>query len=498
MQMKVVTRSLTQFGGDLIIVNLFEGVKEPGGATGTVDKALGGAIRRAVKSGQITGKLGETLVIQTLGRLGAGQVAVVGLGRSEKFGPNEVRKAAGAAALAARKAKARKVGTIVHGAGIGGLKPESAAQALVEGTILALYRFDVYRESTEPEITEFSILEIDRQRSQQMRSGAALGQITAESQNIARDLVNEPANTLTPMALDQRVRRLLVDFGLAKKIKYQSLTERDIARQKMGALLSVSRGSANRPRFITLRHLRPDRPLICMIGKAVTFDSGGISLKAGEGMFRMKGDMAGGAAVIGATLALARANVDINLLTIVPAVENLPSGTASRPGDIVRASNRKTIEIISTDAEGRMTLADALVYAERHGARIIVDIATLTGGCMIAFGDVTSAVMGNDQRLINSLIATAEECGEHLWQLPLFDEYQERIKSDVADVKNSGGREASPITAGMFLKLFVDKSRWIHIDMAGKEITDREGHMQPRGGTGFGTRTLFEFCRRIA
>ncbi len=499
MKVDVVNQSITQFDGDVIIINLFEGVKSPGGATGAVDEALDGMISKLIKDGEVTGKLGESVVIHTFGKVKADKVLVVGLGKSNAFSTEEIRKASAAAAIQAKKSNAKKVGTIVHGAGIGGLEPSVAAQSLVEGALLALYEFEEYKTPTdEPKkIEEFSIVEMDKRKIRSLNKGAALGEILAQCQNSARDLINEPANNLTPMKLSQKVKALINNMGLARTIDCQCFDRVRMEKMGMGALLSVTQGSDNEPQFILLRMKKPDRRLICLIGKTVTFDSGGISLKPPAGMERMKGDMSGGAAVIGATLALARQESDINLMTIVPAVENLPSGKASRPGDVVRAMNGKTIEIISTDAEGRMTLADAICYAESKEAKVIIDIATLTGGCVVAFGDVTAAVMGNDQKLVDSFLNVVKKTGEKMWQLPLFEEYKEQIKSDVADIKNSGGRKASTITAGLFLQSFVDKARWLHIDMAGKEIAEKRAFYTHKGGTGFGVRTLFEFLQKL-
>lgn len=498
MNIKILNKSILDFDGDLLVVNLFEGIKIPGGATGTVDKALDGAITQMIKNEEITGKLGETIVFPTFGKLNASKVMIVGLGPSDKFGIEEIRKASGSAAMAAKKAKARKVGTILHGAGIGGIDPEIASQSLSEGTILALYEFSLYKKTKNKiGIEEFAIVEMDKNKIGKIKNGVHLGTILAESQNIARDFTNEPANNLTPEIFEKKVKEIIKDLGLTEKIKINVMDKKEIEKLKMGALLSVAQGSENEPRFIVLRYENSKDPLISLIGKTVTFDSGGISLKPSEGMGAMKGDMSGGGVVFATTIALARADIKVNLLTIIPAVENMPSGKASRPGDIVRAMNGKTIEIISTDAEGRMTLADAICYAEEQGATTIVDIATLTGGCAIALGDVTAGVMGNEQDLIDKLLAISKSTGERMWQLPLFEEYEEKIKSDVADIKNSGGRLASPITAGMFLKHFVEKAKWIHIDIASKESAEKDRFYQPRGATGFGVRTLFEFCRNV-
>jgi leucyl aminopeptidase len=340
-------------------------------------------------------------------------------------------------------------------------------------------------------------LQIDKSKIKKLQQGAELGKILAESQNMARNLINEPSNQLTPIKLNNEIQILLKKYGLFKHVKHLVLSTATLNKLKMCALMSVAQGSDNKPQFIVLRYKNSNKPLVCLIGKTVTFDSGGISLKPAAGMARMKGDMSGGAAVIGATIALARTKSKVNLMTIVPAVENMPSGKASKPGDVVCAMNGKTIEIISTDAEGRMTMADALCYAEKKGAHIIIDIATLTGGCVVALGEITAAVMGNEQKLINTILEVSKITGEKYWQLPLFEEYKEQMKSDVADLKNSGGRSASAITAGIFLQEFVKKAQWLHIDIAGKEIAEKENFYQPKGGTGFGVRTLFELCLRL-
>jgi len=497
MKIKILNQSITNFHGDIIIVNLFEGIKLPGGATGAVDKALDGMITKLIKNKEITGKLGECVVLHTFGKIKPDKVLIVGLGKSSEFGLEQIRKASGAAAKQARKTKAKKVGTVVHGAGIRGLEPGAAAQALIEGTLLALYDFKEYKKPEQSNIEEFSVVEMDKQKNKSFQKGIETGKILAESQNIARNLINEPSNNLTPKKLDQRIKSIIKNAGLEKIIGYNCLNKTDIKKLKMGALISVAQGSDNEPKFIILRIKNPKKPLICLIGKTVTFDSGGISLKPSANMGLMKGDMSGGASVIGATLALAKAKTKLNLMTIIPAVENMPSAKASRPGDVVRAMNNKTIEIISTDAEGRMTLADAICYAEKKKAKIIIDIATLTGGCIVALGDIAGAVMGNDQKLIDNLLSVSKNTGEKFWQLPLFEEYKEQIKTDVADIKNSGGRKASAITAGLFLQSFVNNSKWLHIDIAGKEIAEKESFYTPKGGTGFGVRTLFEFLWRL-
>jgi leucyl aminopeptidase len=498
MRINVQTQTITDFKGDAIIVNVFQGAKSPGGATGAVDRALGGTISKLIADGEISGKLGETALLHHCPNLKAGKVIVVGLGKKDNLNYDTVRKAAAAAARKAKGIRARNIGTVVHAAGTGGLEPMRAAQAVIEGTVLSLYGFNEYKKPDDAhEMNSFSIIEKEKSKAAEFQKGMTIGRILAESQNTSRDLINEPANNLTPEKLLRRVKKLLRAQQVQETVKCQCLDKKALESMDMGALLAVAQGSSHEAKFIVLRIRKDNRPLTCLIGKTVTFDSGGISIKPSSGMGSMKGDMAGGAVAIGTTLALARTNSKVNLMTLIPAVENMPSGSAYRPGDIVRAMNAKTIEIVSTDAEGRLTLADAIAYAEKKAARAIVDIATLTGGCPVALGNSIAAVMGNDQQMIDKLLEISKDTGEKLWQLPLYEGYVKLIESDVADLKNSGGRYASTITAGLFLQAFVDKAKWIHIDVAGKELTDKDSFYTPMGGTGFGVRTLFEFLRNM-
>jgi leucyl aminopeptidase len=497
MKINALCQNTTDFSGDAMIVDTFQDERVSGSAA-SVDRALDGIISKLVADGEISGKLGETAVIHHCDNLKVRKVIVVGLGKRDDFDYEAVRRAAGAAAKKAKEIKAKRVGTVIHGAGIRHLDMMIVAQSLVEGTILSQYTFAEYKKPDDiHSISTFSIIDIDKAKVLKIKKAAELGRILAESQNIARDLINAPANNLTPELLFRRIRSTIRKSGLSRIIKCHCLNKKTLQHMGMGALLSVGQGSSSDPKFIVLRVRTANRPLICLIGKTVTFDSGGISIKPSAGMGTMKGDMAGGAVAIGATLSLARARNKVNLMTIIPAVENMPSGSAYRPGDVVRAMNGKTIEIVSTDAEGRLTIADALTYGENKGARTIIDIATLTGGCAVALGNSVAAVMGNAQELIDKIIEISRVTGEAFWQLPLYDEYKKQIRSDVADLKNSGGRNASTITAGLFLQEFIDKAHWLHIDVAGKELTEKGSYYTPIGGTGFGVRTLHELIKRL-
>jgi leucyl aminopeptidase len=321
--------------------------------------------------------------------------------------------------------------------------------------------------------------------------GIERGRIIAEAANRARDMVNEPSNFMTPTDMAEAARKLAGEYGLGIEV-----FDRDKMEELgMGGLLGVSRGSQQPPRFIILTYKgRPSDDIdLALVGKGITFDSGGIDIKPSERMHEMKGDMAGGASVMAALTALAQLKPKINVTGLIPATENLPSGNAMKPGDIISAMNGKTIEVLNTDAEGRLILADALSYAKKLGARAIIDIATLTGACHVALGDVCSGAFTNDQRLADRLIAAGRETGELLWQLPMYDEYKEQLKSDIADIKNIGGRYGGAISAAKFLAEFIDGTPWVHLDIAGTYYTDREKGYIVKGATGIPVRTLVEY-----
>jgi leucyl aminopeptidase len=492
-ELRVKVQNLLSYQGDALIVNLFEGVTRPGGATAAVDAALSGAIATAIRRRELSGKLHERLLLHTFGRLPARQVLVIGLGKQQDLTADRVRSASAEALRHLRDVGARRVASVAHGAGAGAIPPEEAAQALTEGALLGLYRFGKYKRTTEDKqkaIEQLTILEQDRRKAGKLEQGVYRGRILAEATIAARDLVNEPANSLTPSELATRARRILGGLG----ITVRTLGRAEMRRLGMGALLGVAQGSQNPPALIvaTYRGSRGKRkgPRLGLIGKGITFDSGGISIKPSEGMEAMKGDMAGGAAVLAAVKGIARLKLPIDVTAVVPATENLPSGTAQRPGDIVRTMNGKTIEVINTDAEGRLILADALCYARRMGLTHLVDVATLTGACVVALGSVRTGAFTNSRELMERVQRAAEREGEKLWELPLDDEYGEQIKSDYADMKNVGGRKAGAITAAKFLANFVGDTPWVHLDIAGTSLAEKERGYQVKGATGAMVRTL--------
>lgn len=497
MKVEVIQGDVARFKTSLLIVNLFESVKKPGGATGAVDKALDGAITQAIESGEIKGKLGETLLIHSFGKIPAERVLVVGLGEADKFGAEQARRASAAAVWAAEKLSVKEMASIVHGAGIGGMEPVVAAEATALGSLLAAYRFDKYKsakEQSKPLVQNLTILEFDKAKLEAFKSGIVRAEAIAWAQNLARDLINEPSNVMTPVEFAARVEAGAKEAGLEVEV----YDEQWIQKKNMMLMWGVAKGSEHPPRLIVLRHQggAKDDPWLGIIGKGVMFDSGGISIKPSNGMEGMKGDMGGGAAAAGALLAAAKLGVKRNILGIIPAVVNSPGGRAQNPGDIIQSFDGPSVEIISTDAEGRLIMADALSYARELGVSHLIDIATLTGACVVALGSKVAALFSTDERMQELFMDNVAQTGERLWPMPMFEEYNELLKSTAAQIKNTGGRPAGSITAAKFLQHFTDKKPWVHLDIASKESTKESYGCYRKGATGFGVRTLLRFVER--
>ena len=502
MEITVKAGQIQQEEAELIVVNLFEGVKTPGGATGAVDKALGGLITDLIASGDFKGKPNELAVLYTQGAIPAKRVMVAGLGKEEEFDLDKVRDAAGTVAQRVRQLGIKSYSTIVHGGGKAGLPVEMASQAIAEGTILALYKFLKHKSASdneEAEVEQLTFVEFDAGKLPQVEAGARAGQVIAESACLARDLVNHPSNVATPTMLAETARQLAEEHGL----RCQVLDEEQMAELGMGALLGVARGTEEPARFIILEHNadREDLNTIVLVGKGLTFDSGGISIKPGEGMEEMKTDMAGGAIVLATLRAAGILNLPLRVVGLVPATENLPGGRAYKPGDVLRSLSGQTIEVISTDAEGRLILADALAYAQRYQPKAVVDLATLTGSCVVALGHIASGLLGTDAELVTKLKHASQTTAELVWELPLLKDYYRQIESAVADVKNTGGRPAGAVTAGAFLSKFAQGYPWAHLDIAGTTWIERDktyplrSYLPTPGATGVGVRLLVQFLR---
>jgi leucyl aminopeptidase len=500
MEIRVRVGGIQSTEDDLIVVNLFEGVGVPGGAAGAVDHALGGAIAEAIAAGDLRGKKGETALFYPRGAIPARRVLVVGLGKAEGFGPDQVRWASAAAARKARELGVRSFSSMVHGAG--DLAPDAAAQATVEGTILGLYRYHELKsepvDRADPE--QLTLVLLDPEVLPAVEEGARIGQIAAEAACLARDWTNRPANMATPSDLADEAEEIAGGFV---SMTCQVVDEEQAAELGMGAFIGVAQGSEEPAAFVVMEHNagRDDLDTIVLVGKGITFDSGGISLKPSEDMDRMRDDMGGAAAVLGTMWAVGRLSIPLHVVGIMPLTENLPSGYAYKPGDVLRAMNGKTIEILSTDAEGRLVLADALVYAGRYQPKAVVDLATLTGACVVALGrGVAAGAFSTDSGLLVRLQAAAGATGERIWPMPLYDEYKDSIESLTADLANTGGRMGGVGTSAIFLKEFAEGYPWTHLDIAGMVFEERPAtpkrppHLA-KGGTGFGVRLLVQFLR---
>lgn len=414
------------------------------------------------------------------------RILFIGLGKKNEISREKVRQAGGKSAVYLRDMGMKKIAlsTIV----LSSLKMSPAD--FIEGSLLGLYTFKKYlKEKDNKTIDSISILS---KVSKGLREDLRWAKTTASSVNFARDLVNTPANDMTPSHL-AHVALSLKQKNLSVKV----LGKRDAQRLCMGSYLSVAYGSHEPPKFIILEYSGTKGSPVVLIGKSITFDSGGISLKPADGMEKMKYDMAGGAAVLGILKGISELKLPVHVIGILPATENLPGGSATKPGDVVRAINGKTIEIISTDAEGRMTLADGIGYAKRFKPKAIIDIATLTGACSIAFGNGAIAMMGNNKNLIDKFKKSGNNTYERVWEMPLFDEYKEIIKSDIADLKNTGGKNGSLVSSAYFLYEFAEKVPWVHLDIAGTAWVEKEKPYMPKGASGIGVRLILSFLKEL-
>jgi leucyl aminopeptidase len=481
----VSTTAPAKVNADVLAVPVFAGrVLGPGGKA--VDAALGGALEAFMTEAGFEGKAEETLAVPA-GNLGAKAALLVGLGDKKTVSADRLRRAA--AAVVRRSPKAKTVATTLLDAVPSGGDRAAAAQALAEGAALGAYRFLRYKQKNEaPALERLVVL---GKKDDAVQSGLDRGMAVAAAVAWARDLVNEPAGAMTPTQLAEEARRAADQGGLEIEI----LDEVEIANQGLGGLLGVSLGSDQPPRLVKLTYTPPGRPTgtVALVGKGITFDSGGLSLKTADGMETMKTDMSGAAAVIGAMSVLRAAGVQTKVIAFVPTTENMPGGRAIKPGDVLKIRNGKTVEVLNTDAEGRLVLADGLSLAVEEKPDAIIDLATLTGACVVALGMKMAGLMGNDEGWIGQVRAAADRVGEPVWPLPLPEEYRKDLDSEIADMKNiSGNRGGGALTAGLFLSEFVGDVPWAHLDIAGPARASGDDGYIGKGGTGFGVRTLIE------
>lgn len=498
MNISIVSGEITRTQTGTIIFGLFEGQKELEGQLARADRKLGGIIARFIKEEVIKGKLNEITSFNTLGKLPAERIIITGLGKPAEYTVDQIRETAGVVGRFLSRPPVGPAAILLSSFRSTSLTTSLLTQAITEGVLLGTYVFRRHKtEAKENKEFEELFLATSGQSSINAREGCQKGKILAEAAIIARDMVNEPSNYKNPTTLAQQASKMAIQYGLEVNV----LNREEMENRGMGGILGVTRGSEEPPKFIIMRY-QGRKPVgdvdLLLVGKAVTFDSGGISIKPSENMGEMKMDMAGGAAAMLAIAAIAQLKPELNVVALIPATENMPDGKAFHPGDVLTALNGKTMEIISTDAEGRLILADALSYAVTLKAKNIVDIATLTGACVVALGDYTTGVFSNNDALVSRVIRAGEIAGEPAWRLPLGPKYRELIKSDVADIKNSGGRSAGAITAAEFLREFVGETPWVHMDIAGTAWADKEQGYLTKGATGVPVRTLVNLALALA
>ncbi len=488
MDIQVKVGALQDQAVDAIIVTLFENTNLSGPAH-TIDQKLDGAVRALIDGGDITGKAGQVAVLYPGGAIPARRVIVVGQGKEADFSADVVRRVLGTGARKARELGAQSVASALPSA------DALDAEAAVEGAMLGLYKWRGLKtdEDTVGEIDSLTLLVPEEGKRQAAQAGAKVGQAIAEGTCLTRDLVNNPANIATPTMLAETAQDIATRFGMRIEVLDRAAME----ELGMGALLGVARGTHEPPKFIILEYnADADADTIVLVGKGVTFDTGGISLKPGKNMGLMKTDMAGAGAVLGTMYSIGALGLPLHVVGLAPATDNMPGGSAYKPGDVVTALNGKTIEIISTDAEGRMLLADALSYAERFEPNAVIDLATLTGACVVALGlGVAAGLFCEDDELRAQLEAASAASGERLWRMPMFPEYTEALKSDSADIKNGGERYSGVGFSAAFLHQFAEGYPWAHLDIASMAYHEKDLPYYPKGATGFGVRVLVQMLR---
>jgi leucyl aminopeptidase len=486
--------ALADLAAPALVAFGFEDQPAMSGTVAELPEAVRGMIEELKQSGELTGKVHETTLLHRPAGLAARALLVVGAGKQEKFTTAVLRRLAGAALRYLRERGLRGVAWLLGEQHRGA----EAVQAIAEGAILADYDADRYqtKRDTEKRIDEFWFATGGKAADDEERAAADRGRIIAEAQNFTRDLVNEPSNRMTPALLAGRAQEMAQQYGL----DFQVFGPGEIQRMKMGAFWGVAQGSAEEPRLIVLRYApegAPAAPVIGLVGKGITFDTGGISIKPAADMHEMKTDMAGGATMLGVMRALAQLKPNVRVLAVIPATENMPGSKAYKPGDVLTSMSGKTIEVLNTDAEGRLVLADALTYAQQQGATVLIDAATLTGAVMVALGNITTGVFGWNKDWVKRVLASAEAVGDRMWELPVDDDYRELYKSAIADMANVGGRYGGAITAAMFVGEFAGDTPWVHLDIAGTRWSNEEKPYLAKGPTGHPVRTLVHLLTHL-
>ena len=478
---------------DFVVFPYFENTKQLTGSAKNIDNLLNQSISKLITDGEISGKVSETTTLYTYGTIKPKKILIIGLGTLENCDMEITRTIFGKLS-SNLKVKETNSALICLDSETISKSPKTISknqfvQATVEGLILGSYQFTKHKSDANDNETDI-LLHFEKDEIAELNTAISVGNIVSNAVNLCRDLANEPSNILTPSKLADIAKQLSLDSNL----EYKSLDRDEMEGLKMGALLGVAKGSKEEPKLIVLEYNgNPDNEdKLALVGKGITFDSGGISIKPATNMGDMKGDMAGGAAVISTISAIASLKPRINVIAVVPATENMPGGNAQKPGDIVTTMSGKTIEIDNTDAEGRLVLADAITYAKSLGSNQIIDVATLTGAIVVALGNICAGVFSNNKELTDELILASNSTGEKMWELPMFEEYSKQYKSKTADMKNVGGRGAGSITGAKIIGEFADETPWVHIDIAGTSRTTDPNGYQSHGATGIPVRTLIQ------
>src|SRR5271163_1989651 len=496
MQIQLENQPYAALQADALVTYVFDKEDKFDGALAEIDRAMKGRLGSLAASGEITAKPLELILIHFPEGLAAQRLLLVGAGKPEKFSASDLRKIAG---TALRYLKSRGVKKFVF-LTREGERGSAAAQAVTEGLIVADFESNKYQteKKATKEIQSVLLAGFDANQNGNLPESVEHGRVIAESQNFARDLINEPSNRLTPRMLAAKAEAMAKEVGLGVEI----LDERKIAELKMGALIGVAQGSVEPPRVIVIRYTpanpRPGAPVLGLVGKAVTFDTGGISIKPANNMEKMKYDMGGGATMLGAMRAIAFLKPAVPVIAVIPATENMPGGRAQKPGDVQVAMSGKTIEVINTDAEGRMVLADGVFYARKLGCTHLIDAATLTGAIQVALANVHVGAFGTPREYLDHFLESAKAVGEKMWPMPMDDEYEEMIKSNIADIRNTGsGKGGGAITGAWFIKEFAEDTPWIHLDIAATCWVDEGKPWLAKGPTGVAIRSIVDFAMKL-
>ena len=495
MKVHVKKGKITDFVSEAAVVALYEDMKTLDGTAKQLDDTYSGVIKSVLESRDFEGKLFQTFVLYPKDSSSVKRIVLVGLGKKKEFNMEKLRGAFATAARQVRALNVKEFSTSLNFK-IDKWPLDQTAQAVAEGISLGLYKFTAFKtidKDKDSPFREFTIIDDREDVIKIIKSSMKIAEIISRAVYFVRDMVSMPSNEMTPTEMADKAQKI----GTMKNLKCKVLNNSDMKKIGMNALLGVARGSKEPAKFIILEYRggRKSDPFIAMVGKGLTFDSGGICIKPAESMDEMKSDMAGGAAVMGAVMAATDLRLEVNIVGLIPATENLPGGCAYKPGDILKSLSGQTIEVINTDAEGRIILADALTYAGRYKPAAIIDLATLTGACIIALGEHVIGMMGTDDELKKKIRLAGEEAGERVWELPLWEDYHELIKSDIADYKNTGGRPGGAIAAAAFLSKFVGKYPWVHLDIAGPALLKKDKPYIPKGASGVGVRILVQFLR---